>query len=184
MRVAYYTSVVVAGCVQITLVCLSAALAWGSLPLRRAGECVETSWVYCPAVAGGVQTRHSDEFPGPVGWADGPLLFSALLSLLLLLPWSKAALLLATERMWPKNVLLYAAAGGCLLVCAGYQILLAESGARQLAYLDPLSIRNAAERRRALTAIVWCSLFLFVHHAVLSIAGVLVNRGSKNGNWG
>ena len=86
--------------------------------------------------------------------------------------------------MWPKNVLLYAATRGCLLVCAGYQILLAESGARQLAYLDPLSIRNAAERRRALTAIVWCSLFLFVHHAVLSIAGVLVNRGSKNGNWG
>ena len=179
MRLVYYSSVIVAACVQITLLCLAAALAWGSLPLRRVGECVETSWTYCPANSGGVRTRHSDDFPGPVGWTDGALLFSALISMLLLLPWSKAALQLATDRMWPKNVLLYASTGGCLLVCAGYQILLAESGARQLSFLDSSTIRNAAERRRALTAIVWCSLFLFVHHAVLSIAGILVNRGAK-----
>jgi hypothetical protein len=184
MRLVYYGSLILATCVQITLVCLAAALAWGSLPLRKIGSCVETTWTFCPENSGPINTRLSDEFPGPVGWCDGPLLFSALVSLLLLPPWGKAALQFATDRLWPRNALLYASTGGVLLLCAGYQILLAESGARQLTELDASTIRNTAERRRALTAIVWCSLFVFVHHALLGISGVLVNRGAKNGNWG
>lgn len=184
MRLVYYSSLIVAACVQITLTCLSAALAWGALPLRQIGYCVETSWTYCPEDSTVIRTRVSDEFPGPVGWSDAPLLFASIVSLLLFLPWSKTAVMLAAERAWPKNLTLYASSGGCLLIVAGYQILVAGAAARQLSDLDTVAILNAAERRRALTAIVWCALILFVHHAVLGVAGVLVNRGTKNVNWG
>ena len=189
MTIAFYISIVFAFIAQVTVLCLSATLAWGGLPIQHTKKkFVESSYVFCSEAEVGdgdcVQTRHSDEYPGPVGWTDGPLLFSSILSLLLLIPWSKTAILFATERMWPREATLYAASGGCLLLGAAYQIMLSQAGARQIGEMEVNGFRNVKERHNTMDAITWSSLFLFIHHAVLGIAGTLINRGAKNANWG
>ncbi len=155
-----YLSLVVAFCTQITAVCLAATLAWGGLPLGHPGKSIETAYVFCSkemvAASHCDFTRLSDEFPGPVGWTDGPLLFSTLVSLLLLLPWSKSALEFASTTKYPREISLYAAAGGCLLLCAAYQIMLSQGGARQLGDMEFFGYRNIRERHSTLNAITWC----------------------------
>ena len=156
-----YLILVIAFCAQLTALCLAATLAWGGLPLRHAsGKWIETAYVFCSKeqiTAGRCErTRHSDEFSGPVGWTDSPLLFSTIASLLLLLPWSKAALEIALRSNYPREVSLYAAAGGCLLLCAAYQIMLSQGGARQLGYMEYYGYQNVKERHATLNAITWC----------------------------
>ena len=185
MRIVFYVSLVLAFCAQLTVLCLSATLAWGGLPLEHPQKTIESAYVYCSTGNENCErTRHSDEFPGPVGWTDGPLVFSSILSLFLLIPWCKTALQFATERTWPREATLYAAAGGCLLLCPAYQIMLSQAGARQLGEMEFAGYRNVRERHNTLNAITWCSLFLFIHHATLGISGTLINRATKNANWG
>jgi len=189
MPIAFYLSVVFAFIAQLTTLCLSATLAWGGLPIEhQGGKLVESARVFCAneRIQEGecTGTRHSDEYPGPVGWTDGPLLFSSILSLLLLIPWCKVALQFATERIWPREATLYAVAGGCLLLSAAYQIMLSQGGARQIGEMEVQGFRNVQERHNTLNAITWCSLFLFIHHAILGISGTLINRGAKNANYG
>lgn len=187
MRLALYTTLVIAFCVQLTTLCLSATLAWGGLEPEHAIRPVETAHLSCSLAQAStcIRTRGSDEYPGPVGWTDGPLLFANLIGMILLVPWSRVALHFAAEKVLPRDVTLHATAGVGLLVCSGYQILLSQGGARQLRELEQHEIRNVHERIHTLEAITWASLFLFIHHAVLGIAGSLINRsGAKNAVWG